>query len=1133
MRYFPVLHPMPLSEEHYRAIVRAALPGENGQKKKWDEFVKTCFRTVKPEGEGITYGGHANAWVKIKDDYPPVPGAVLRLVDLKGEVHDFVFVDEPNDDFEGIPVRGYPFSKSEEVVDALRSAINKSNLFKANKSRKEKNVIVVRQLGGGSEGDTEVSFTGNWVEEIDGFKGGAEKSSYIEKMLGNMVRCGVIKRNNDSLVEPWPTAEKWVKGNEKIGFDKFILYSIIRGWAAMNLYPMGIEALRDILEVFSFNKKRKSLRIVEIGYGLVEEDESWTEGQKAAARSIRGSKDYEKNSQHTWLTEMLRLLEFMGAIRHEENGPYSKSWDFSYVRDYLRRWDVFYNVERILIREGANTETFTEKALSDFSKYYIYREARGYHPSKASKLLDTIHKEYLLKSTRKGKWTEPKLYKNPKMAGKKAKKIGEVIKKFPVFAKKELEKVPINVLQRMLTARDQTEATTIKASGLGKLSKIDLITLGRAGPSYELPPPPGFRLYKWQKEAVNHWFNGTGICKHEKERGIIEVVTGAGKTVMALEAIRRWIKKHPKGVVSVVVPTKVLMYQWLMELRNKLNVPSEEVGWVGDNNKESFLEGKRILVLVVNSAIREDFLKKMIKGIENGSKHFMVADECHRYTAEKFSKVFDCEPESRIGLSATPVDIQESDTEDEGMEEVKADIQELIGPIFFNFNYADARKENLIPEFEMRYVGVDFEPYERMKYDALTKRLGKTLRKIETFYGNRIRRMKGGSLDQKLHVILKSDRGYQKPILDYFKLVRERREVVNEAVQRQNCTLTLLKEALEEERKTIVFQERISQLEGMVRWESRGRDPITMEYTDSAPERALKYEKMPWLKTIDQDLERLFDKPKYKPVMYHSGHRRRGHWNRFAMDWFSDGSNMGANVMLSVKALIEGVDVPGAQMGIIRVSTSSLRQRIQTIGRVLRKADQKEKSYLYIIFVRNSIDERLIFEIKRKGLLGMAKISYKIWKTTVTDDPKQEGRQMSAGKFVDGGELPRPRKCINEEKVVDVSKLKPGDRYEGEYSGKEYGVDYKGSVFIWTREGRRYLEGKELDEPAKLVLSLKGGGKMAVNEEGHILTKVKGIGIVFLGVIQEPDFKPELSKRKRRRLTEKAPTFEELFGMAS
>jgi len=52
------------------------------------------------------------------------------------------------------------------------------------------------------------------------------------------------------------------------------------------------------------------------------------------------------------------------------------------------------------------------------------------------------------------------------------------------------------------------------------------------------------------------------------------------------------------------------------------------------------------------------------------------------------------------------------------------------------------------------------------------------------------------------------------------------------------------------------------------------------------------------------------------------------------MEWFRDEGH--ANVMLSVKALIEGVDVPSADVGIIRVSNSSIRQRIQTFGRVLR-----------------------------------------------------------------------------------------------------------------------------------------------------------------------------------------------------
>ena len=39
------------------------------------------------------------------------------------------------------------------------------------------------------------------------------------------------------------------------------------------------------------------------------------------------------------------------------------------------------------------------------------------------------------------------------------------------------------------------------------------------------------------------------------------------------------------------------------------------------------------------------------------------------------------------------------------------------------------------------------------------------------------------------------------------------------------------------------------------------------------------------------------------------------------------------NVLVSVKSLVEGIDVPDADVGVSVASSSSVRQRIQTLGR--------------------------------------------------------------------------------------------------------------------------------------------------------------------------------------------------------
>jgi len=112
--------------------------------------------------------------------------------------------------------------------------------------------------------------------------------------------------------------------------------------------------------------------------------------------------------------------------------------------------------------------------------------------------------------------------------------------------------------------------------------------------------------------------------------------------------------------------------------------------------------------------------------------------------------------------------------------------------------------------------------------------------------------------------------------------------------------------------------------------------------------------------------------------MYHSGHQN-DEWNNWAIEWFRDGGF--ANVMLSVQALKEGVDVPSADVGIIRVSSGNVRERIQTLGRILRTGDYPDiPSELYVLYARDTVDERIFEEVDWEAEIGGTHEYYK-WET--------------------------------------------------------------------------------------------------------------------------------------------------------
>ncbi|MEM4711356.1 MAG: DEAD/DEAH box helicase family protein, partial [Candidatus Woesearchaeota archaeon] len=105
-------------------------------------------------------------------------------------------------------------------------------------------------------------------------------------------------------------------------------------------------------------------------------------------------------------------------------------------------------------------------------------------------------------------------------------------------------------------------------------------------------------LYDWQKECIEKWF--------QNKKGTIKVVTGAGKTILALAIIEKLRNEVCKDLyVVIVVPTIVLMNQWYDEIIKRGNLPADLIGRLGGGFKEDFSSNKRILITVLATAYKE------------------------------------------------------------------------------------------------------------------------------------------------------------------------------------------------------------------------------------------------------------------------------------------------------------------------------------------------------------------------------------------------------------------------------------------------------------------------------------------------------------------------------------------------
>lgn len=190
-------------------------------------------------------------------------------------------------------------------------------------------------------------------------------------------------------------------------------------------------------------------------------------------------------------------------------------------------------------------------------------------------------------------------------------------------------------------------------------------------------------LYPWQQDAIDSWVGAS-------HRGVVEAVTGAGKTRVGLEAVRLATLAGLKCVI--LVPTLVLSTQWqaaVTELLPYLNVvsgSSSDAGW-------------NVRISTVQSAMRKDLLQP-------GERAALIADEVHRYGAAQFAEALRPNYIWRLGLTATRT------RGDHGDHILDA----YFGDSCFQLGYERALRDALISPFRFAFVRTPLTAEEESKY---------------------------------------------------------------------------------------------------------------------------------------------------------------------------------------------------------------------------------------------------------------------------------------------------------------------------------------------------------------------------------------------------------------------------------
>ncbi|MGB9987942.1 DEAD/DEAH box helicase family protein [Salarchaeum japonicum] len=214
-------------------------------------------------------------------------------------------------------------------------------------------------------------------------------------------------------------------------------------------------------------------------------------------------------------------------------------------------------------------------------------------------------------------------------------------------------------------------------------------TLDEAGVPYEddvmrdapLDVASPYELRDYQREAIEAW-------RDANRRGVLELPTGSGKTVIGVKAIESVGRS-----ALVVVPTIDLLVQWREELEAEFDVP---VGQLGG--------GEQVVEDLTVATYDSAYLRADDLGDRFG---LLVLDEVHHLGGEGYRDIgrLFAAP-ARLGLTAT---FERPD----GAHEV---IEELVGPVVYRLSPDDLAGTHLA-DYDIKRRSVPLTDEERERYE--------------------------------------------------------------------------------------------------------------------------------------------------------------------------------------------------------------------------------------------------------------------------------------------------------------------------------------------------------------------------------------------------------------------------------
>lgn len=403
------------------------------------------------------------------------------------------------------------------------------------------------------------------------------------------------------------------------------------------------------------------------------------------------------------------------------------------------------------------------------------------------------------------------------------------------------------------------------------------------GKCFEMRPHQLEALRKWSENGYN---------------GILELATGAGKTITSIYAAVKTLEVNEGMVLVVAVPYQDLADQWCDELQlfniHALRCYGSRSEW--EPALQAYLSRNRgnqkemLAIVVVNKTLKTAHFQAYVNQFDP-SRLFFIGDECHHHNSQAFIGKLLPEARFRIGLSATPFHYLD--------EEANERLRQVYDRSIYQYTLADAVHDKVLTPYEYTPVPVELTEREAQDYVELSEQIGRLIAASA--------KDREGASAQRLKALL-----------------MRRARLVGAAANKMPAL-----EALLSERQVEPFS---------LFYCGDGRTLVELDDEIDAGGSAEDSAAIKQRYAVAQLLQQ-------KGIRVSPFTSDESRWQRREiLRQFKEGET---EALVAIRCLDEGIDVPACRTAYLLASSRNPRQFIQRRGRILRRAEGKDRSKIF------------------------------------------------------------------------------------------------------------------------------------------------------------------------------------------